>query len=111
ERFFHLSCDFFSITDEYNFTVYESPNFKSSTIFPSYVIPQSFSSVYLGFKNNYFDMTLFSRDNLFFYYPYKTGYVEFFVKRKKFILTTYDKLASYPSDYIFLDKDIFIYED
>ncbi|HHR6019698.1 TPA: hypothetical protein ACS7Z7_003384 [Providencia alcalifaciens] len=111
DRFFHLSSDFFSISDENNVTIFESDNFKSATIFPSYVIPQSLSSTSLGFNNYFFDITLFSCDNLFFYCPYKTRYIEFFVKRKKFVITIYEKLISYPFDYAFLEKNTFIYED
>ncbi|HCT9039570.1 hypothetical protein OKT76_17555 [Providencia rettgeri] len=111
DRFFHLSCDFFSISDEDSALLSESASFKHSTLYPSYVIPKSLSSTSLGFNNYNFDITLFSSGNLFFYLPYKTRYIEFVVKRKRFILTIYDKLLNFPFDYFCLEKDVFIYED
>lgn len=111
DRFFYLSCDFFKISDENGVTIYESGSFKSTSIFPSYVLPQTMFSFHSEFHVYSFDVTLFSCDSLFFYYPYKTRYVEFYVKRKRFTLTIYEKLTSYPFDYIFLDRDVFIYED
>lgn len=82
DRFFHLSCDFFSISDEDNVLLSESANFKHSTLYPSYVIPKTSSSTSLGFNNYNFDITLFSSDNLFFIYHIKLDILNSLLKEK-----------------------------